>query len=124
MGYAFHKIWIEQCEGALEIREDFGLENALGYLIGEKLLMFVQMADKNPEFASELPAFVAEVKQIFQPYEIRQYLENIRQVGALGHVCSEEQIEDFREAGAIDEDPVSAAEDILTIERIKEMLLN
>ena len=30
----FHKIWIEQCEGAREIRERFGTEKAAGYLIG------------------------------------------------------------------------------------------
>jgi hypothetical protein len=30
----FHKIWIEQCEAAGGIRERFGLQNALQYLIG------------------------------------------------------------------------------------------
>ena len=29
----FHKIWIEQCEAARSIREEFGIEKALGYLI-------------------------------------------------------------------------------------------
>ncbi|MGH7354686.1 MAG: hypothetical protein ACRELS_08960 [Candidatus Rokuibacteriota bacterium] len=33
-----HEIWIEQCEAAWDIREAFGLQKALGYLIGEKLL--------------------------------------------------------------------------------------
>ena len=33
----FHKIWIEQCEATETIRERFGLQNALDYLIGEKL---------------------------------------------------------------------------------------
>jgi hypothetical protein len=36
----FHKIWIEQCEAARDIREGFGVEKALGYLIGEKLLNY------------------------------------------------------------------------------------
>ena len=30
----FHEIWIEQCEAARDIREAFGLQKALGYLIG------------------------------------------------------------------------------------------
>ncbi len=33
----FHKVWIEQCEAARDIREAFGLEKAIGYLVGEKL---------------------------------------------------------------------------------------
>ena len=38
----FHKIWIEQCEAARDIREGFGLEKAIGYLIGEKFLNFLE----------------------------------------------------------------------------------
>jgi hypothetical protein len=33
---------IDQCEATEGIRERFGLENALSYLIGEKLFNFVQ----------------------------------------------------------------------------------
>ena len=39
-------------------------------------------------------------------------------------VCTDEEYEVFRAAGAIDEDPVEGAEDILIVERIKEMLLD
>ena len=38
----FHEIWIEQCEAAQGIKEQFGLKKAVGYLIGEKLLEFVR----------------------------------------------------------------------------------
>ncbi len=119
----FHKIWIEQCEAARGIEQEFGTEKALGYLIGEKLVNFVRASDQHPEFAAELPNFVAQVKRIFEPYDIREYLGNIRRVGALGHVCTEEEIEVFRAAGAIDEDPVRGAEDVLVVERIKKLLL-
>lgn len=44
----FHKIWIEQREAAQDIRERFGTEKALGYLIGEKLLEFVRASDTPP----------------------------------------------------------------------------
>jgi len=119
----FHKIWIEQCEGARGIKEEFGTEKALGYLIGEKLVNFLRASDTRPEFAAELPNFVAEVKRIFEPREIREYLENIRWVGAFGHVCSDEEVEVFRAAGAIDENPLRGAEDVLIVERIKETLV-
>ena len=35
----FQKIWIDQCEAALDIKDAFGLEKAIGYLIGEKFLL-------------------------------------------------------------------------------------
>ena len=118
----FHEIWIEQCEAARDIREAFGLPKALGYLLGEKLLNFLRAADEDPAFG-ELPRFVAEIKQIFDRAEIETYLDTVHRVGALGHASSDEAYEEMREAGAIDEDPVRWAENILLIERAKELLL-
>ena len=34
----FHKIWIDQCEATEDICERFGVEDAIRYLIGEKLM--------------------------------------------------------------------------------------
>ncbi len=119
----FHKIWIEQCEGARGIKEEFGAEKAIGYLMGEKLVNFVRASDTHPDFATELPNFVAEVKRIFEPHEIREYLENIRRIGAMGHVATDEAFDFMRKAGAFDENPIRGAEDVLIVERIKEMLL-
>ena len=119
----FHRIWVEQCEGARGIKEEFGAAKAIGYLIGEKLVNFVRASDTRPGFAAERPNFVAEVKRMFEPHEIREYLENIRRIGAMGHVASDEEFEFMRKAGAFDENPVRGAEDVLIVERIKEMLL-
>jgi len=119
----FHEIWIDQCEAARDIREAFGLQKALSYLIGEKLLNFLRAADEDPAFAGELPRFVAKITLIFDRAEIESYLGTVHRVGALGHVSSEEVYEEMREAGAIDEDPVEWAEEILPIERAKELLL-
>jgi hypothetical protein len=52
------RIWIEQCGAARRIREAYGVDKALGYLIGEKLLTFLEAADRDPAFAAELPQFV------------------------------------------------------------------
>lgn len=119
----FHKIWVPQCESARAIMEEFGPDKALGYLIGEKLVNFVRASDQRPEFAAELPSFVAEVKQIFGPHEIREYLENVRRIGAMGHVVTDEQFQFLKEAGTFDENPVRGAEDVLIVARIGEMLL-
>jgi hypothetical protein len=119
----YHKIWIDQCDAAEGIKERFGTTKALGYLIGEKLISFVRASRDDPDFASEIPLFVAEIKCIFEPNEIRGYLENLHRVGPLGHVCTDEEFELLRTAGAILESPVEGAEDVLIVERIKEMLL-
>jgi len=74
----FHKIWQEQCAATRTIRERFGVENALDYLIGEKLLNFAKAADQDPEFAAELPCFQAAVWEIFNPYELRGYIASLK----------------------------------------------
>jgi hypothetical protein len=73
----FHKIWIELCEAAEDICERFGLQNALQYLIGEKLFSFVHAAEQDDDFAAELPAFVAEIRRIFSPAVIRHFLDEL-----------------------------------------------
>ena len=61
----FHKIWIDQCAATEDIRESFGPEKALDYLIGEKLFTFLMASEQDPEFAAEVPAFVDEIRRIF-----------------------------------------------------------
>lgn len=119
----FHKIWIEQCEAARGIKERFGDQKALGYLIGEKLVNFVEAADTRPEFAKELPKFLEEVRSIFAAPLLRHYLENVQRLGALGHVLTKDEHDFMRMSGAVDEGAVDRAEDVVVLKRIKDMLL-
>ena len=73
----FHKIWIDQCAATEGIRDRFGLEDALDYLIGEKLFTFLMASEQDPQFAAELPAFVDGIRRIFTPEEIRIYLDDL-----------------------------------------------
>jgi hypothetical protein len=75
----FHKIWIEQCEAARGIEDEFGTDKALKYLVDEKFIDFLDAAETNPTFRAEIPAFVAEIKTIFEPWQLREYLEKARQ---------------------------------------------
>ena len=72
-GIEFHGLWIEQCAAAQRIKQRFGLGNPLEYLIGEKLLRFVEAAEHNPLFAQELPSFVDEIKRVFSLAEVGNY---------------------------------------------------
>ena len=74
-----HKIWIEQCEATKQIEAEFGTQNALDYLIGEKFLNFLQAAETDAEFRAEIPSFVGGIKTIFETWQLAQYLDVARQ---------------------------------------------
>jgi hypothetical protein len=78
----FQDIWKEQCVAARGVRAQHGILSALDYLIGEKLLTYAEMAVTRPEFARELPRFVAEVRDIFNGEEIRHYLDHLERMAA------------------------------------------
>jgi hypothetical protein len=65
------------------IRVQHGILSALDYLIGEKLLTYADTAVTNPEFARELPRFVAEVRDIFSGEEIRHYLDHLERMAVI-----------------------------------------
>ena len=92
----FHKIWVDQCEAADGIRGDFGLQKALGYLIGEKLVGYLRIADRDPQWAAEVPAFCTKVRELFAPHELREYFYNVKRVGALAHICDQERTKSLR----------------------------
>ena len=73
----FHKVWIEQCKAAGEIRLRFGPKAAFDYVVGEKLLNFAEAAVGRPEFAKELPRCVARVRGLFTPEELQTDLARI-----------------------------------------------
>ncbi len=74
--HKFEDIWKQQCVAARSIRVQHGILSALDYLIGEKLLIYADMAVTRPEFARELPRFVAEVRAIFSDRELKPYLDH------------------------------------------------
>jgi hypothetical protein len=73
MSIRFVKIWVQQCKATRGIKRRFGVKSALDlldYLVREKLLGFADAAEQRPDFARELPRFLAEVWRIFNQYEI------------------------------------------------------
>jgi hypothetical protein len=43
----FHKIWIDQCAAAEDIRDHFGLDDSLAYLIGETIVAFPMASERD-----------------------------------------------------------------------------
>lgn len=115
-----YKIWIEQCQATRGIEAEFGMPKAIDYLIGEKFLNFIEASDNDAEWRAELPAFVAEIKTIFEPWQLAEYLEQARQT------------ERFDPSIYDDDDDVElerqlelrrSAADLLLVERAREWLL-
>jgi hypothetical protein len=94
--HEFHGIWKEQCAAARSVQAQHGTLSALDYLIGEKLLTYAETAVTRPEFARELPRFVAEVRDIFHAEEIRQYLDHLARMAAIeDEATNEDDVELF-----------------------------
>jgi hypothetical protein len=119
----FHLIWRDQCDAAEGIREQCGSQKALGYLIGEKLVNFAHAAMTDRDFAMELPKFATDVRAMFGADQLRGYLDSVNRIGALGHICSDHEHEFLRTHGAIADDPVLGARDILLMEQVRALLL-
>jgi len=116
----FHKIWIEQCAATADIRDQFGLDDALHYLIGEKLFSFVQAAEEDPDFAAELPAFVLEIRRIFSAREIGKFLDQLERTKFLAP--PEPELDDDPDDEPWLDNPVSGAKELLRFSRIRQLL--
>ena len=121
------KIWIEKCDAARMIEDEFGTDKALRYLIGEKFLDYLEAAERLPDFRAEIAAFVAEIKTIFEPWQLAEYLETARQSEPFDpSLYDEDEDEDidpeFVEMERQDDLRRSAA-DLLLVERAREWLL-
>ena len=116
------KIWVEQCEAAGRIEDEFGTDKALAYLVGEKFLNFLEAAETHPDFRAEIPEFAAEVKSIFERWPLAEYLATARQTEPFDPDLYEdedpEDIEMYRQ-----ENVRRSAQDLLLVEQAKGWLL-
>ena len=69
------QIWKDCCAATVDIRAQHGMRGAIEYLIGDKLMMFAQTGETNPEFLAELPAFSKRIRKLFTAAEIEDHFE-------------------------------------------------
>jgi len=119
----FCKIWIDVRDAARRIEDEFGTDKALRYLISEKFLDYLEAAERLPDYRAELPAFVAEIKTIFEPWQLAECLATARQTEPFDPDIYEDEDPEFIEMERQDELRRSAA-DLLLVERAKEWLLD
>jgi hypothetical protein len=117
------RTWIEQCEAARGIEDQFGTGKALDYLVGEKFLDFLEAAEARADLREDIPAFVAEIRAIFEPWRLAEHLETARHTERFDAGIYDEEddpglVEDERRA-----DIRRCAGDLLVVERAREWLL-
>lgn len=120
----FRKVWIEQCEASRRIEDEFGTDKALGYLVGEKFLNFLEAAEGDPDFRAEIPAFAAEIKAIFEPWQLAEHLETARRTGPFDPSLYDEDDDPEEIEMGRQEDIRRSARDLLLVERAREWLLD
>ena len=118
----FHEIWVEQCDATERIKQRYGLTAAFDYLVAEKLLNFADAAMRYPEFARELPRFVARVRRMFTPQEMLAHLARTeREESEYGADIEDDDAFD-NEDELLFESPAAAAERARQFATIKELL--
>lgn len=105
------EMWEEYCEVVPGIRAQFGLPSAIGYVVGEKLMTFAHMAETDPEFRAELPAFCKGIRGLFTKAELQQHFAFVDREtefeSGLFEDASPEEIEELKDVWA---DAVKARE--------------
>lgn len=92
-------------------------------MIGEKLLNFLEAAETDADFRAEIPAFVDEIKTIFERWQLVEFFETPWRLGALGHTAPEEAHQGFRSQLEESESLRDDARNLLLLERAREWLL-
>ena len=115
-----HQIWHEQCDAARDIQNEFGTDRALTYLVGEKFINFLDAAETDEEFREEIPAFVAEIRDIFERWQLAAYLDIARQTERFDPAGYDDPAE---AAFARKRDLQESTRDLLLVERAREWLL-
>ena len=115
------EIWIDQCEAARGIEDEFGTPQTLGYLIGEKFINFLEASETDADFRGEIPAFVAEIKSIFEQWQLAEYLEKAWQTEPF----DSDDYDDAEEAEIERQSELRrSAADLLLVERARGWLLD
>lgn len=111
------------CEATRGVEDDWGREKAMGYLIGEKFLNFLERAETDREWRQAIPTFVAGIKALFEPWKLAEFLDTPRPLGPLGHTVGEEGYRLLRAEWEEEERIRDDARNLILLEWAKELLL-
>jgi hypothetical protein len=116
-----HRIWIDHCETARGIEDEF---IALDFLIGE-FWSYLEAAVTDSRFRDEIPAFAAEIKSIFNAWQLDLFLEQACRAEPIdASMFDEEDFAPDEIDEIVSEDEIQVAEDLRLIERTRKWLVD
>ena len=125
MAIQFHMIWREQIGAVAAIRSHHGEEAAFDYIVDEKLMNYAESAEDRPEFAQELPRFVAAIRDAFSTDTMRYGLQRIARYLEEDEVCAAEAVRERQgtetpgDATGSDEDDVYFEDNETLVRRVQ-----
>jgi hypothetical protein len=111
------------CEAARGVEDEYGREKAMGYLVGEKFLNFLERAETDREWRQAIPSFVAEINALFEPWQLADFLNTPRRLGVLGHTADDEGHRMLRAEWEEEERIREDARNLMLLEWAKEFFL-
>ena len=80
------EIWTDSCDATRQVVAQHGDHAGIDYVVGDKLMMFAELAETRPEYLAELPGFAARIRTMFTADEI---LDHFRRAAEADHVDSD-----------------------------------
>lgn len=117
------EIITDWCEAARGVEDDWGREKAMGYLIGERFLNFLERAETDRTWREAIPRFVAGIKVLFERWRLAEFLDTPRPLGPLGHTVGEEGYRMLRAEWEEEERIRDDARNLMLLEWARELLL-
>jgi hypothetical protein len=96
----------------------------MGYLIGEKFLNFLEVAETDDEWRQAIPSFIVEIKSLFETWQLAEFLNTPRRLGVLGHTADDEGHRLLREGLDESQKAREDARNLMLLEWAKELLLD
>jgi hypothetical protein len=93
-------------------------------LVEEKFISFLEAAEDDADFRAEIPAFAAEIKTIFEGWQLAQCLESARESEPFNAADYEEEGDDPEDIEMERKSDIRrCTAELLLVERAKEWLL-
>jgi len=89
--------------------------------LGRSFFHFVAAAEQHPEFATELPHFLNQIRRTFTAQQIHNYLDDLERAKFMSPIEAGEDL-DLEFADYPLDNPILGAQELLRFTRVKEML--
>ena len=111
----FKNLMKSQAKAADSIKKRFGTQQALDYLLGEKLYGYLRAFKDDQDVIEALPFFIGEIKKYFDPNEIEDYFSSVSRLDTSKRCDRKKKWDDQEES-------IHDGFDALIVDKMEELL--